>query len=196
MKHECNNYRPTFTQKISIYISVGYSFYIITFAIVMAISLIVAACNKEDNTIKLTFYAMSSSSLKNRVTQPEGLTIIIDTIKNTIHTPLKGKIGNKTSDNQVEEESFLFYNKSTESIDYIIDKMKHKNNAIIFDTSYGDIQFQTLINLYDSVFAIREEDEVSYIYMGSNGFKSYNRKTNNAKEKAIKSLRSLSFTLE
>ena len=144
MKHECNNYRPTFTQKILIYISVGYSFYIITFAIVMAISLIVAACNKEDNTIKLTFYAMSSPSLKNRVTQPEGLTIIIDTIKNTIHIPLKGKIGNKTSDNQVEEESFLFYNKSTESIDYIINKMKHKNNAIIFDTSYGDIQFQTL----------------------------------------------------
>lgn len=36
MKHECNNYRPTFTQKILIYISVGYSFYIITFAIVMA----------------------------------------------------------------------------------------------------------------------------------------------------------------
>lgn len=196
MKHECNNYRPTFTQKILIYISVGYSFYIITFAIVMAISLIVAACNKEDNTIKLTFYAMSSPSLKNRVTQPEGLTIIIDTIKNTIHIPLKGKIGNKTSDNQIEEESLLFYNKSTESIDYIINKMKHKNNAIIFDTSYGDIQFQTLINLYDSVFAIREEDEVSYIYMGSNDFKSYNRKTNNSKEKAIKSLRSLSFTLE
>lgn len=68
-------------KKILIYISVGYSFYIITFAIVMAISLIVAACNKEDNTIKLTFYAMSSPSLKNRVTQPEGLTIIIDTIK-------------------------------------------------------------------------------------------------------------------
>lgn len=144
MKHECNNYRATFTKKILIYISVGYSFYIITFAIVMAISLIVAACNKEDNTIKLTFYAMSSPSLKNRVTQPEGLTIIIDTIKNTIHIPLKGKIGNKTSDNQVEEESLLFYNKSTESIDYIINKMKHKNNAIIFDTNYGDIQFQTL----------------------------------------------------